>query len=63
MIRAEAISAFDIIRSTALVNAELLNRAGELAVAGDPLTDISLVDGQSEHVTHIIKGGVFYKRQ
>ena len=73
IIRAEAMAPFDIIRSATLVNAELLNRAGDLgvvapgvradliAVDGDPLTDISLLDGQGEHLTQIMKDGVFYK--
>jgi imidazolonepropionase-like amidohydrolase len=74
VIRAEAMSPFDIIRSATTVNAELLNRAGEIGVIapgaradliivdGDPLADISLLDGQGEHITHIMKDGVFYKR-
>src|SRR5215467_5351171 len=74
VIRAEAMAPFDIIRSATTVNAELLNRSGELgivapgaradliAVDGDPLADISLLDGQGEHITHIMKEGVFYKR-
>jgi imidazolonepropionase-like amidohydrolase len=74
VIRAEAMSPFDIIRSATIVNAELLNRAGEIgiitpgaradliAVDGDPLADISLLDGQGEHLSHIMKDGVFYKR-
>jgi imidazolonepropionase-like amidohydrolase len=74
VIRAEAMSPFDIIRSATIVNAELLNRAGEIgvvspgagadliAVDGNPLADISLLDGQGEHITHIMKDGVFYKR-
>ena len=73
IIRAEAMAPFDIIRSATLVNAELLNRAGDLgvvapgaradliAVDGDPLRDISLLDGQGEHLTQIMKDGVFYK--
>jgi imidazolonepropionase-like amidohydrolase len=73
-IRAEAMAPFDIIRSATTVNAELLNRSGELgvivpgaradliAVDGDPLAEISLLDGQGEHLTHIMKDGVFYKR-
>jgi len=74
VIRAEAMAPFDIIRSATLVNAELLNRRGELGVVargaradlivvdGDPLADISLLDGQGEHLTHIMKDGIFYKR-
>ena len=73
VIRAEAMAPFDIICSATIVNAELLNRVGELgivapdaradliAVDGDPLADISLLDGQGEHLTHIMKDGVFYK--
>jgi len=73
VIRAEAMAPFDIIRSATSVNAELLNRAGELgvvapgaradliAVAGDPLADIGLLDGQGEHLAMIMKDGVFYK--
>ena len=73
VIRAEAMAPFDIIRSATIVNAELLNRAGELgivapdaradliAVDGDPLADIALLDGQGEHLTHIMKDGVLYK--
>jgi imidazolonepropionase-like amidohydrolase len=75
VIRAEAMSPFDIICSATIVNAALLNRAGELgviapgacadliAVDGDPLADISLLDGQGEHITHVMKDGVFHKRQ
>ncbi len=73
-IRAEAMAPFDIIRSATTINAELLNRSGEIGVVapgaradlivvdGDPLADISLLDGQGEHLTHIMKNGVFYKR-
>jgi imidazolonepropionase-like amidohydrolase len=75
VIRAEVMPPFDIIRSATTVNANLLNRAGDLgvvtpdaradliAVDGNPLADISLLDGQGEHLTHIMKDGVFYKRQ
>jgi imidazolonepropionase-like amidohydrolase len=74
VIRAEAMAPFDIIRSATTVNAELLNRSDEIgvvapgaradliAIAGDPLADIALLDGQGEHLTHIMKDGVFCKR-
>ena len=74
VIRAEAMAPFDIIRSATMVNAELLNCAGEIgviapgtrgdliAVDGNPLADISLLDGEGEHLTHIMKDGLFYKR-
>jgi imidazolonepropionase-like amidohydrolase len=75
VIRGEAMAPFDIIRSATTVNAELLNRTGELgvvapgaradliAVDGDPLADIALLDGQGEHLTHIMKDGVFCKKR
>ena len=74
VIRAEAMSPFEIIRSATIVNAELLNRPGELGVVapgaradlitvdGNPLADISLLDGQGERLTHIMKDGVLYKK-
>jgi len=74
VIRAEAMKPIDIIRAATAVNAELLNRAGELgviapgaradliAVDGDPLADISLLDGQGEHLSVIMKDGVLHKR-
>lgn len=74
VIRAEAMAPIDIIRSATTINAELLKRAGELGVVapgaradlialdGDPLADLGLLDGQGEHLTHIMKDGVFYKR-
>jgi imidazolonepropionase-like amidohydrolase len=73
-IRAEAMTPIEIIRSATTVNADLLNRKGEfgviapdaradlIAVDGNPLADIALLDGQGEHLTHIMKDGVFYKR-
>jgi imidazolonepropionase-like amidohydrolase len=75
VIRAEAMTPFAVIRSATIVNAELLNRVGEIgivapgaradliAVDGDPLADISLLAGQGEHLTHIMKNGVFCKRE
>jgi imidazolonepropionase-like amidohydrolase len=74
VIRAEAMAPFEVIRSATIVNAELLNRSGELgvitpgaradliAVDGDPLADIALLDGQGEHLSVIMKDGVLYKR-
>jgi imidazolonepropionase-like amidohydrolase len=74
VLRAEAMAPLDIIRSATTVNAALLNRTGELgviapdaradliAVDGDPLADLSLLDGEGEHLAMIIKDGVFFKR-
>jgi imidazolonepropionase-like amidohydrolase len=73
VIRAEAMAPLDVIRSATNINAELLNRSGELgviapgaradliAVDGDPLADISLLDGQGEHLCVIMKDGVLHK--
>jgi imidazolonepropionase-like amidohydrolase len=74
VMRAEAMAPIEVIRSATCINAELLNRSGELgiiaagaradliAVDGDPLADISLLDGQGEHLSVIMKDGVLYKR-
>jgi imidazolonepropionase-like amidohydrolase len=73
VIRAEVMAPFEVIRSATVVNAELLNRSGELgvvapgaradliAVDGDPLRDIALLDGQGEHISVIMKDGVLHK--
>jgi imidazolonepropionase-like amidohydrolase len=37
-------------------------RADLIVVDGDPLTDISLLDGQGEHLSVIMKDGVLHKR-
>jgi imidazolonepropionase-like amidohydrolase len=74
VLRAEAMSPFEIIRSATTINAALLNRTDELgviapgaradliAVDGDPLADIAVLDGDGEHLALIIKDGAFYKR-
>ena len=46
VIRAEVMSPFDIIRSASIVNAELLNRAGEIGIiAPGARADLIAVDG------------------
>jgi imidazolonepropionase-like amidohydrolase len=74
VIRAEAMTPFEVICSATTINAALLNRSGELgviapgaradliAVDGDPLADIALLDGQGEHLTVIMKDGIVHKR-
>jgi imidazolonepropionase-like amidohydrolase len=74
VIRAEAMPTWEVIRSATAINAELLNQTGELGVVapgaradlivvdGDPLADISLLDGQGEHISVIMKDGVLHKR-
>ncbi|HKS89441.1 MAG TPA: amidohydrolase family protein, partial [Stellaceae bacterium] len=74
VLRREAMAPFDIIRSATTVNAALLNRAGELgviapgaradliALAGDPLADIAVLDGDGGHLAMVMKDGAFCKR-
>jgi imidazolonepropionase-like amidohydrolase len=74
VLRGEAMAPFDIIRSATAVNAALLNREGELGVVapgaradlialdGDPLADIALLDGDGQHLAMVMKDGTFYRR-
>jgi len=74
VLRAEAMKPIDVIRSATTVNAALLNRESELGVIapgaradlialdGDPLADIALLDGEGEHLALIMKDGVLHKR-
>jgi imidazolonepropionase-like amidohydrolase len=73
VIRVEVMPPLEVIRSATTINAALLNRQGELGIAapgaradliavdGDPLRDIALLDGQGEHLSVIMKDGVLYK--
>jgi imidazolonepropionase-like amidohydrolase len=70
-IRARVLSAADVIRSATVVNAEILNRRGELGVIlpgaladllvldGDPLANVSLLAAPEKHVAAVMKGGRF----
>ena len=72
-IRAQVLPAVDILRQATSINAELLNRSGELGVVapgaladlivvdGDPIADIELLSGQGEAVLLVMKGGAVYK--
>ena len=72
VLRAEIMKPIDVIRSATTVNAALLDRPGELGVVaagaradlialdGDPLADISLLDGEGEHLALIMKDGVLH---
>ena len=63
----------EIIRSATLGNAELFQHEGKLgvivpdayadllAIDGNPLEDLSLLEGQGEQMPLIMKGGVIYK--
>jgi imidazolonepropionase-like amidohydrolase len=72
-IRAEVLPAADILRQATSINAELLDRRGELGVVavgaladlivvdGDPVADIGLLSGQGEAVLMVMKGGAVHK--
>ncbi|MBT6912499.1 MAG: amidohydrolase family protein [Rhodospirillaceae bacterium] len=73
VIRAQVMPEEDVLRSATSQNAKLLNMEGELgvvasgayadliAVRGNPLEDISCLDGQGEALSLILKGGVILK--
>ena len=68
-IRAQVLSPAEVIRSATLVNAAILNRVGELGVLapgakadlllvdGDPLRDLTLLEGQGKHLAAILRDG------
>lgn len=74
LIRAEVLPAAEVIRSATVINARLLGcehelgaiRPGAMAdllvVNGNPLGDLGLLQNQGEHLSMIMKGGVFHKR-
>jgi imidazolonepropionase-like amidohydrolase len=69
------LSPLEVIRSATLINAELLQMAGKLGVIaagatadllvvdGNPLTKLSLLEGQGAHLKAIMKGGRFFKNE
>ncbi|MBV8889488.1 MAG: amidohydrolase family protein [Alphaproteobacteria bacterium] len=75
LIRAEAMPASEIIRSATIVNAEIVQRAGQLGelvpgafadllvVEGDPYRDLGLFQNQGAQLSAIMKGGRFYKNR
>lgn len=68
-IRSEVESPADVLRSATLVNARILGREGELGeivegaradllvVEGDPLADLSLLEGQGQHLPLVMRDG------
>jgi imidazolonepropionase-like amidohydrolase len=74
-IRAKVLSPLDIIRSATVVGAELLGLPRELGtitpgafadllvVDGNPLRDLSLLEGQGEHLSMIMKAGALYRNR
>jgi imidazolonepropionase-like amidohydrolase len=75
LIRAELMKPAEIVASATIVNAEILQRAGELGelvpgafadllvVDGDPLADLNLFQDEGRHLSAIMKGGRFYKNR
>ena len=74
-IRAQVLPPLEIIRSATVVGAELLGRSGELGVVapgaladllvvdGNPLRDLTRLQGQGEHLSLIMKGGALYRNR
>ncbi len=72
-IRAQVLPAHEILRSATSINAEILNRTGELGVVaagaladlividGDPAADISALAGEGETVRLVMKDGTVFK--
>jgi imidazolonepropionase-like amidohydrolase len=75
LIRAAVMKPQEIIHSATIVNAEIVQRPGQLGeivpgayadllvVDGDPYKDLGLFQDQGAHLSAIIKGGRFYKNQ
>jgi imidazolonepropionase-like amidohydrolase len=73
LIRSDIMKPHEIIASATVVNAEILQRPGELGelvpgayadllvVDGDPTRDLGLLQDQGRHLAAIMKGGRFYK--
>lgn len=73
-LRAQALSAIDVLRSACSVNAELMGQAGRLGcirkgavadllvIQGNPLDDITLLAGERKGIAMIVKDGQFHKR-
>jgi imidazolonepropionase-like amidohydrolase len=73
-LRAQALPAFEIVRSACAVNAELLNQTGRLGciapgaeadillVDGNPLEDVSILAQNGAKLPVIMKGGWFHRR-
>ena len=69
VLRAQVLPAAEILASATLVNAEMMGQAGKLGVLapgahadlllvdGDPLADISVLNGQGERLDLIVRGG------
>lgn len=75
LLRAEVLSPFEVLHSATAVNAELLNRVGELgtiaagaradliALDGNPLDDLNLLQEQGRHMPLVMKGGALHRNR
>jgi imidazolonepropionase-like amidohydrolase len=75
LLRAELMKPAEIIRSATIVNAEIVQRPGELGelkpgaladllvVDGNPLADLGLFQDEGRHLSAIMKGGRFCKNR
>jgi imidazolonepropionase-like amidohydrolase len=75
LIRSDIMKPHEIIASATIVNAEILQRSGELGelipgayadllvVDGDPTSDLGLLQDQGRHLAAIMKSGRFYKNR
>jgi imidazolonepropionase-like amidohydrolase len=74
-LRARVVPSIDIIRSATTIGARILRMEGKLGclkpgafadmivVDGNPLKDLTLLQGQGQHLGAIMKGGQFYKNR
>ncbi len=74
-LQAEAMSAVEVLQSATRVNAEMMGQAGKLgviapgayadlvAVDGNPLEDLTLLQQQGKHLSLIMKAGVLIKNE
>jgi len=71
--RSEVLSPAEVIQSATVINARLLGREGELgviqagaladmiAIDGNPLRDLGVLQDQGAHVSMVMKGGDLFK--
>jgi imidazolonepropionase-like amidohydrolase len=74
-LRARVVSPIEIIRSATTIGAKILRMEGKLGclkpgafadillVDGNPLKDLTVLQGQGKHLAAIMKGGKFYKNK
>lgn len=74
-LRAQVLKPIDVIRSATTIAARVLRREGQLGciqpgawadlivVDGNPLSDITLLEGEGKHISAIMKGGQFFKNR